>query len=91
MSSDFRFMNISSKSYDCSLPESLILNPLFDTCTDVDFPELRNPSPNLAVNLDMNIPGVVPSRNPASYGRLANDAVGKGLSLRRSRESVGRE
>jgi len=46
---------------------------------------------NLAVNLDMNIPGVVPSRNPASYGRLANDAVGKGATLRRSREFMGQE
>jgi hypothetical protein len=46
---------------------------------------------SLAVNLDMNITGVVPNRNPASYGRLANDAVGKGLSLRRSRGFMGQE
>jgi len=46
---------------------------------------------NLAVNLDMDIPGVVPSRNPTPYGRLANDAVGKGATLRRSREFMGQE
>jgi hypothetical protein len=46
---------------------------------------------NLAVNLDMNIPDVVPVPHPASYGRLANDVVGKGAILRRSMAIMGRK